>query len=181
MDSIAAISQDFIDCKRCALCNTRRQVVIGRGAVPARVLFIGEAPGKSENLLGFAFQGPSGRLLNATIVAAEDLTGRPFPSYYIDNVIACVPWVDDKCNKVREPDVIEINHCRERLKRIINVVNPHVLVAVGQTARNHTHKLHPITMHVLHPAFLLRSGGQSSSGYPAYVRSFADIIERFGE
>ena len=64
------IVPSYIDCTRCGLCKIRRKIVFGRGVPPADILFIGEAPGKTEDLLGLAFVGLAGRLLNQAIIKA---------------------------------------------------------------------------------------------------------------
>ena len=55
------------DCRDCYLCETRNRIVFARGTIPADVLFLGEAPGESENVTGVPFDGPAGNLLDAII------------------------------------------------------------------------------------------------------------------
>lgn len=75
------------DCRRCVLCHRRKRVVLGRGTLPARLLLIGEAPGASEDVIGRAFVGPAGKLLNRILRAAIDFD----LSVAMTNLVACVP------------------------------------------------------------------------------------------
>ncbi len=75
------------DCQRCKSSNSRTEIVLARGKVPAPILFIGEAPGASEDALGKPFIGPAGKVLDDIITVALD--GQY--DYALTNLVACYP------------------------------------------------------------------------------------------
>ena len=68
--SLDEIRAELGDCRRCALCDTRNNIVFGVGDPRARVLFVGEAPGKNEDLRGEPFVGRAGENLNRALALA---------------------------------------------------------------------------------------------------------------
>ena len=118
-------------CKKCPLHQIRDRVVLARGELPADILFIGESPGNSENVLGVPFVGPAGKLLNQIIAEAvpEGI------SYALTNLICCIPLGEDGV-KVDEPDLVEIMACGERLREFVTLCQPRLIVAVGGLARD---------------------------------------------
>lgn len=120
------------DCKRCELWKTRKQVVFARGSVPADVLFVGEAPGSSENALGKPFIGPAGKLLDKII----DLALPKSISYCLTNLVCCIP-LGEEGSKVAEPTEDSIQACWPRLKEFTRIVKPRLIVFVGKLAARH--------------------------------------------
>ena len=116
-------------CELCRLCETRTQVVLGRGKMPCDVLFIGESPGDSEDALGIPFVpgAPAGRLL-AHIVANAVPEG---VRVAFTNLVGCIPL--DGGSK-REPDDEEIRSCRPRLEEAIKLFRPRLVISVGKPA-----------------------------------------------
>lgn len=122
----------WIDCKRCDLCESRTKVVLGpqkHGRIPAPILFIGEAPGASEDVIGYPFIGPAGKLLDIIIERAID--GQH--DYAMTNLIACIPK-DDEGKKTKEPPDYAIKECQPRLIEFINMCSPDLIVCVGKLA-----------------------------------------------
>ena len=105
----------------CALKNTATRLVFADGNPLARVMFVGEAPGREEDIEGLPFVGRSGQLLNRMIAAI----GLDRTSAYIANVI---PWRPPG-NRTPTPQETEI--CRPFIERQIELVNPDVLVTLG--------------------------------------------------
>lgn len=139
---------NWIACRRCGLCETRRNVVLARGSVPCDVLFIGEAPGFNEDTVGKPFVGPAGReVLDVAIRDAWELAGVkevasdengdevlvPF-TYALTNIIACIPK-DDEENKTSEPPGFAVEACRPRLIEFIRLCKPRGIVLLGKHAR----------------------------------------------
>lgn len=151
-------------CRRCGLHRTRRNVVVGRGFIPADVLFIGEAPGKSEDMRGEPFIGPSGRLLDKMFDEARDLLELPAPSYYITNTALCRP-TDSKNGPNRQPSEEEVLKCFRNVDKIIRKVSPKAVVLVGKVAERYYSKLPYKIFTIQHPAFILRTGGVRSEYY----------------
>ena len=143
-------------CLRCKLCSSRNKVVLARGIIPAEILFIGEAPGTSENALGRPFVGPAGKLLDRII--EQSIDGQY--DYAITNLIACIP-LDSEKNKLPEPPKDSILACRPRLAEFVGLVNPKLVVFVGKLATEHARGVENScrltkTIHIIHPAAILR-------------------------
>ena len=120
-------------CKLCALHHSRTNVVLARGNVPCDVLFIGEAPGKSEDVLGMPMVGPAGHLLDHIIGQAM---GDKTISYAITNIVACIPLGDDG-EKTAEPPLTAIKACAPRLVEFVRLCRPKLIVRVGLLAKRH--------------------------------------------
>lgn len=127
MDSAAPLAQlreDLGECTRCKLHSTRTHLVYGVGSPGADLMFVGEAPGRDEDLQGIPFVGRAGQLLTK-IIEAIDLQR---DEVYIANVIKCRP----PNNRNPEPD--EIQTCQPFLFAQIDAVQPKVIVALGAFA-----------------------------------------------
>lgn len=162
---------DWLNCKRCGLHKTRKKVVLGRGTLPAPLLFIGEAPGKTEDLLGEPFVGPAGKLLRRGIEAAADLSGVGVPPYYITNACACRP-TDEKDGDNRQPTGEELWACFQRLEAEAKAAAPRVVVFLGKVPEKACRALFPAGVALQHPAYILRCGG---IGCPAWTRFIRDL------
>lgn len=144
------------------LCKKANRVVLARGSLPCDVLFVGEAPGKGENLSGVPFCGPAGQLLDQMI--AKAVAQIPF-TFALTNLTGCIPLNSDGA-KVHEPEACDVEQCSERLLDMIdNVARPRVIIAVGRAAEKWLDPKYagtlrprekvPIT-HIDHPAAILR-------------------------
>ena len=111
-------------CEKCKLAKTRKNVVYGVGNPNADLMFIGEAPGRDEDLKGEPFVGRAGQLLT-DIIKAMKLTR---DDVYIANVIKCRPPE----NRNPEPD--ELEECRPFIRRQIEIIRPKVIVTLGRFA-----------------------------------------------
>jgi DNA polymerase len=107
-------------------------VVLVRGTVPCDVLFVGEAPGETENVLGKPFCGPAGKLLDAILARAvpDGVT------FALTNLVACIPRAPGGGAKASQPEDASIKACGERLRELIRLAKPRLLVAVGALARD---------------------------------------------
>lgn len=123
-------------CTKCSLCETRDKVVLARGKIPCDVLFIGEAPGTSENVLGRPFVGPAGILLNQMIDEAFERENVEPPRMAFTNLIACIPLGDDGA-KTAEPSIESIKACAPRLREFVRIAKPKLIVLVGKLAAKH--------------------------------------------
>ncbi|HEX3117823.1 MAG TPA: uracil-DNA glycosylase [Candidatus Acidoferrum sp.] len=161
-DSMLKIRDDIGDCTRCKLHKGRNKIVFADGDPKAKLVFVGEGPGRDEDMQGLPFVGRAGKLLTQMIEAMGLKRG----DVYICNVVKCRPPE----NRLPEPD--EIKTCSPFLMRQLEVVDPKVIVALGacaaqtllQTTRGISHfrgqwqefrgrKL----MATYHPAYLLRN------------------------
>lgn len=151
---LTVIQQCWSGCTACGLCEDRRQIVFGYGNPNAQVMVVGEAPGDSEDRLGFPFVGASGQLLDqylAAVSAREDvqevsdimtkirdredrypyqmkLRELLLEDYYFTNIVMCRPPEN------RDPIPKEMEACRARLVEQIYTVDPVVIVSAGSIA-----------------------------------------------
>ncbi len=162
-ESLDSIRADLGDCTRCKLHTLgRRQIVFGVGNPKAALMFVGEAPGRDEDIQGIPFVGRAGQLLTRMIEAI----GLGREDVYIANVIKCRPPE----NRNPEPD--EVAACEPFLFRQVGAIGPVVIVALGTFAaqallktqesisrlRGRVYKYGGAQLiPTFHPAFLLRS------------------------
>ena len=165
-----------MSCKKCNLHKYRRKIVYGRGEIPADILFIGEGPGKSEDLIGEPFVGPSGKLLNRALQKAAEIAKRPIPSYYITNIVACRP-TDYQGGPNRQPTEEEAWACWPRLERKKLKVKPKQIVLLGAVAKKFVLGAWPTSVCLVHPAYLLRLGGVESTQYRTFCRTLAEVFK----
>ena len=162
LEDLSALQQRAHDCTQCRLSGTRTNVVFGVGNPNADLMFIGEAPGRDEDIQGEPFVGRAGQLLT-DIIKAMKLTR---DQVYIANVIKCRPPE----NRNPEPD--ELDACRPYIRRQVELIQPKVIVTLGRFAlQSLTEKGYGISsvrgtwldyngvkvMPTYHPAYLLRN------------------------
>lgn len=111
-------------CRACSLCEGRTQVVFGEGSPDARVLIVGEAPGKNEDLQGRPFVGAAGKFLDELLEAA----GLVREEVFIANVLKCRPPSN------RNPEAHEIEACAPFLRAQTRAIAPDVIVTLGNFA-----------------------------------------------
>jgi len=161
-------------CEECDLCETRKKMVFARGVIPCEVLFIGEAPGASENLIGQPFVGPAGKLLDKLIQRAWSEYG---VKTCFTNLVCCVP--KKKGTKIGEPSVESIEACSERLLEFVSLAKPELVVAVGKLAAKHIPDS-VVSIDILHPASILRMDvSQQGLAQQRVVVSLQDAFEEF--
>ncbi len=159
--------QEIKDCKKCHLQHSRTNLVFGGGNQNAEVMFVGEAPGREEDLQGEPFVGRAGQLLDKILAAINFKRDE----VYIANVLKCRPPEN------RDPLPDEIQMCEPHLLEQIRIIQPKIICALGRIAaqallktkaplgqlRGKIHDYHGTKFLVTyHPAALLR--------YPQYKR-----------
>lgn len=126
-----------------AICKGATHVVQARGYVPCDLLFIGEAPGTSEDTLGRPFIGPAGKLLDDIIDNAitperfmvrcgDGTKERPIRIGFM-NTVGCLPR--DGEGRPTTPSVDEAEQCRPRMIELVRLMRPRAIMAVGDTAQ----------------------------------------------
>ena len=126
--SWSQLNQEISECRACRLCETRNHVVPGEGNPRALLMFIGEGPGRDEDLQGRPFVGRSGELLTRMIRSI----GLEREEVYICNVVKCRP----PQNRNPEPD--EAQACLNYLRAQVALVRPRVIVLLGKVACRYT-------------------------------------------
>ena len=160
--SLQDIRETIGDCKRCKLCEKRTHIVFGVGDPHASLMFVGEGPGRDEDLQGEPFVGRAGQLLTKMIEAM----GMKRSDVYIANIVKCRP----PDNRYPEPE--EVATCYPFLLQQIAAIRPRILVSLGNLATQTLLKTKTgiTTLHgtfhdfegtklmpTYHPAFLLRN------------------------
>jgi len=125
LPSLESLSRDIGECQRCKLGKTRANIVFGEGSPEARLVFVGEAPGREEDIAGKPFVGEAGKLLTRII---ENGMGLKREDVYICNVLKCRPPNN------RDPEKDEIKTCIPFLKEQIRIIRPEVICVLGRVA-----------------------------------------------
>jgi DNA polymerase len=178
--SIDELRDIALPCLRCRLARTRTQVVYGTGNPNADLMFIGEAPGRDEDLQGKPFVGRAGQLLT-DIIKAMKLTR---DDVYIANVIKCRPPEN------RNPEGDELDACRPYIRKQIEFIKPKVIVTLGKFAlQSLTGKVYAVSaargqwtefegvkvMPTYHPAYLLRTPSAKKDVWADMKRVMAEL------
>lgn len=121
---LAEIREEVSTCKACSLCEGRTNVVFGEGNPHARVMIIGEAPGKNEDLQGKPFVGAAGKFLDELL----EVAGLKREDVFIANVLKCRPLSN------RNPKPEEIEACATFLRQQTQTISPDVIVTLGNFA-----------------------------------------------
>lgn len=160
--ALKALREEIGDCQRCKLARNRRNIVFGEGASDAELMFIGEGPGRDEDIQARPFVGEAGKLLTSLIVNL----GLKREDVYIANIVKCRPPNN------REPEGDEIAVCMPFVERQIGIIGPKVIVTLGKVSthallrikapisrtRGNFLEYHDIpVMPTFHPAYLLRN------------------------
>jgi DNA polymerase len=167
----AMLVDDIAQCRACPLGATRTCPVPGVGTIPARWMFVGEAPGAEEDAKGEPFVGAAGKLLD-NMLAALGLSRDE--DVFIANVLKCRPPGN------RAPTPAEAEACRPYLDRQIELVSPALIVALGKSAactllrvdapvgslrrRVHRYGRTPLVV-TYHPAYLLRTPADKAKAW----------------
>lgn len=120
------VSNQIKICKRCRLARTRKNAVPGEGNINAKVMFLGESPGRLEDEAGRPFVGPAGKFLNKLL----EKISLQRKNIFITSVIKCHP------PKNRNPKKDELAACRIHWKKQIKIIKPKIIVLLGRIAAN---------------------------------------------
>ena len=169
-------------CRKCRLCETRKNVVFGVGNREADIMFIGEGPGADEDAQGEPFVGKAGKLMNM----AFDMLGIKREEVYIANIVKCRPPNN------RNPQDDEAENCLDYLRNQVILVKPKIIVLLGSVAlKNVLGKEYGITasrgkwlerkgilyMPTWHPAALLRDENKKID----FIKDLKQVIKRHNE
>ncbi len=118
------LREEIGDCKRCKLEKKRTHIVFGEGNPDARLMFIGEAPGREEDIQARPFVGEAGMLLTRLI----EKMGLKREEVYIANIVKCRPPMN------RDPEKDEMEQCTGFLERQIDIIRPDIIMTLGRIA-----------------------------------------------
>ncbi len=162
-NTLEKLKKQALECHLCELSKSRTHVVFGEGDPHAALMFVGEAPGSSEDSMGKPFVGRSGELLTKMI---ENVLHLKRENVYIANIVKCRPPNN------RTPTPIEAHTCQPYLLKQIELIKPKLIVALGATAYHYlTEDETPISkirgilqqqenytiIPTYHPSYLLRN------------------------
>ena len=182
---LEAVAAEAAGCTRCRLHQSRTQVVFGQGDPHADLMFVGEAPGFHEDRQGIPFVGPSGQLLNRLLEGI----GLRRQDVYICNVVKSRPPQN------RDPQPDEIAACRPWLDAQIRLVDPKVVVTLGNFAaktlletttgitrlRGQTYPFQGrVLLPTFHPAAALHAQGRRTAG-PSPLEAMEDDFRVLAE
>lgn len=161
-EALKRLRDEIGDCQRCKLSKGRKNIVFGEGNACAKLMFVGEGPGKDEDMQGRPFVGEAGQILDSLI----NKRGWKREEVYIANIVKCRP----PANRVPEED--EIATCRPFVERQIEIIRPKVIMSLGNVATQSLLRMKiPISkargnffsykdipvMPTFHPAYFLRN------------------------
>lgn len=176
------VHKEVIECKKCGLCETRKNVVFGEGNVHADIMLIGEGPGRDEDEMGRPFVGRAGQLLDK-MLAAIDFTRN---DVYIGNILKCRPPGN------RDPKPEEAQKCIGYLRAQVALIRPKILVCLGRISAGYIlqqniritkdrgiwHEVKDFyIMPTYHPAALLRNEGWKKDSYADLLKIRAKYDE----
>jgi len=185
-DSLEDLKGYIGDCRRCKLWVDRTNLVFGEGSPQARLVFVGEGPGREEDIEGRPFVGEAGKLLTRII---EKGMGIKREDVYICNVVKCRPPNN------RDPERDEIDTCIPFLKEQIKVIGPEVICTLGRIAAQellgrdfkitlergkwHSYMDIPV-MPTYHPAYILRNPSRERQLKGQVWEDVQEIMARLG-
>jgi len=133
---IQELNAEIKRCKKCRLSETRINAICGEGNLNAKLMLVAQAPGENEDREGEMFIGPSGKILDELLYK----TGIKREMLYMTNLVKCM------LPKYRKPKKDEIDSCSDYLDREIELINPEVLVPLGNYASIYIFNIYDLTL-----------------------------------
>jgi uracil-DNA glycosylase family 4 len=161
-----SLRERILSCKKCPLSQGRKNAVPGEGNLGTELVFVGEAPGRDEDIQGRPFVGRAGQLLTKIIHAMKFKR----EEVYITNIVKCRPPEN------RNPQKQEIEMCQDYLREQLEMIKPRVIVTLGKVAtdsfvqsklgmtaiRGHFYEYNNIkVMPTFHPSYIIRNEGNN--------------------
>jgi DNA polymerase len=186
-DALAALKAEATACTACPLYRPATQTVFGEGPADARLVFVGEQPGDSEDLAGRPFVGPAGQLFDRALKDA----GLDRSRAYVTNAVKHFKFEPRGKRRLhKRPSTAEVEVCRGWLSRELDLIDPDLVVALGATAAQAlSGKVTAVTkvrgleiswpddrrgLITVHPSYLLRLPDRASQERE-YARFVADL------
>ena len=177
------LRENCLKCRKCELCETRHNVVVGVGNPKAEVMFIGEGPGENEDLQGEPFVGRGGQLLDKMLTAVDLSRDK---NIYIANIVKCRPPHN------RDPKPEEQEQCIDWLRNQVKLIKPKIIVCLGRISaqklikpdlkitKEHGmffQKGNYLMMPMFHPAAILRNPNQKPEAFADFLKLQEKIKE----
>ena len=174
--TLQQLKESLCDCKNCRLCEGRTNVVFGEGNPNARVMFIGEGPGKNEDEQGRPFVGRGGQLLDKMLDAVGLSREK---NIFIANMVKCRP------HENRDPQPDEMEACLPYLREQVKIIRPRFIVCLGRISAQRLispdfkvtkqhgelyEKNGVLMMGTFHPAALLRNPNQKEPAFEDFLK-----------
>lgn len=176
-EQLDLLRSQCVECTKCKLSETRRNVVFGMGNPNTPLLIIGEGPGMNEDATGMPFVGRAGALLDEALAACK--IGRKH--IFICNILKCRACITENGRtRNRPPATEEIEACTPWLEQQIAIIKPLVILCLGAPAAKfiikkdfkmtkergifYPTKYAKYAIAALHPAYILRQAGQTYDG-----------------
>lgn len=171
-----ALKKDVLNCHLCELAKTRKNVVFGEGDLHAKLFFVGEGPGASEDETGRPFVGRAGMLLEKII---NNVLGLKRSDVFIANIVKCRP----PNNRVPEPN--EAYTCLPYILKQIELINPKLIISLGATSYRYLTEdgtsISKIRGNIVnfkdkkliatfHPSYLLRNPSAKREAYEDFLK-----------
>lgn len=168
---------DWKNCKKCSIGHEAYQHVFGRGDIPCDIVFIGEAPGKTEDYVGRPFVGLAGQLLDCAIEKSMKKSKKIWRVFFT-NLLCCRPFNLEGGN--RAPEDGEVLNCMPRLEETIHILKPKILVTLGLVPKNYLREENWVSQYrvfnLVHPAWVLRQGGIKSDAFKKFVKELREVF-----
>ena len=171
------LEKEALECHKCPLSKTRTKVVFGVGSREAKIMFIGEGPGKNEDEQGEPFVGQAGRLLDKMLLAAGFSRKE---NVYIANMVKCRPPNN------RDPEKTEVDACMGWLRAQTKLLRPKIIVCLGRVAAQSIisadfkvtqqhgqliERADTYLMGTFHPAAILRNPNNKEAAYADLLKA----------
>ncbi len=183
LTELRKIEEEVKGCQKCRLYKERKNAVPGNGVYDTKIMLIGEAPGRNEDLEGLPFVGQAGKLLEQML----NNIGLSRNDIFITNVVKCRPPEN------RDPMTDEIEACKPYLFRQIELVDPKLIILVGKYSVSTVLGINLKISHLkgrvfikegryifctYHPAFVLRNYSSYIDEYTYHFEKIKKIIEK---
>jgi len=183
-EDLETLASQALNCQKCNLCDTRKQVVFGSGKQDADIVFIVDTPDVDENDQGLALIGSSGELFDA-MLASIHLSRQ---QVYVLHMVKCMT------PKHRDPCQDEVSACRAWLNQQLKILEPRLVLVMGRTAAQgllssdaglhdmrgswHTYQNIPVRV-IYHPSYLIRSSDQKMRAWEdiQMIHHFFEVCE----
>jgi|694.fasta_scaffold58670_3 uracil-DNA glycosylase family 4 len=165
----------WASCTRCPLGLKKNggvcRKILYRGKLPAKYLFIGDAPSTADSVLGIPLTGEAGNIFDRMLKECF------VTNYAVTNAVACFPVHDTFVGLPRQVKPEEYESCRPRLNDFVELCSPSFYISLGKFAKQNPPDGVVYNLHLDHPLFILRNGGHDSLVYRRNRHNLRNFIQ----